>query len=268
MGRLLRRERPDLLWVNTITIPLWVLIGRLLGVRVICHSHEIVGDPLWLRRLLYLPLFLSDRVIVVSEANRSDIVGTYPSLARRISRITNPSFAVRGPVPVDEGGEAAIVLLGRISRRKGHEVLMRALQDPSLASLRPIVHVCGAPYRSPQGQLFAREVEAKAQALDAKVIFHGYVPTSEALAKGAIVVVPSPEPDSCPLVVAEALTAGRAVVASDCGGIPELADGAVLLVPPNDPAKLALALARLLVDSDERHRMVGCRSPAVTVAFP
>jgi glycosyltransferase involved in cell wall biosynthesis len=253
--RLLRRERPDLLWVNTITIPLWALIGRFLRLRVICHSHEIVGSAVWLRRLLYLPLFLVERVVVVSEASRTDIVRAYPALAQRICVVTNPSFTIQSPVPVMDGGECAIVLLGRVSPRKGHDVMIKALREPPLASLHPVVHVCGASYRSPEAQRFAREIRAEARSLSTDVVFHGFVSTSDALAKGAIVVVPSREPDPCPLVLAEALTAGRAIVASDCGGIPELAGGAVLLVPPNDPAALARALASLLVNSDERERM-------------
>ena len=56
--RLIRSTGPDVVWVNTVTIPLWIIAARLLGRRVVCHAHETVGDPRWLRRLLYLPLLL------------------------------------------------------------------------------------------------------------------------------------------------------------------------------------------------------------------
>ncbi len=63
-----------------------------------------------------------------------------------------------------------------------------------------------------------------------------------------VVVVPSLW-DGQPLVVQEALRAGRPVVASRVGGIPDLTgeDGA-LLVPPGDAAALAGAVLTVLDD--------------------
>jgi glycosyltransferase involved in cell wall biosynthesis len=54
------------------------------------------------------------------------------------------------------------------------------------------------------------------------------------------------------LVLLEAMAAGRPVVASSVGPIPEIVvDGVTgLLVPPGDPAALAAAIVRLLRDPD------------------
>ena len=38
--RLVRQTRPSLVLVNTVTIPLWVLVGRLSGRPVVWHVHE------------------------------------------------------------------------------------------------------------------------------------------------------------------------------------------------------------------------------------
>jgi glycosyltransferase involved in cell wall biosynthesis len=48
------------------------------------------------------------------------------------------------------------------------------------------------------------------------------------------------------LTALEAMTLGVAVVASDRGALPELLDGAGLLVDPDEPEALAAALQRLL----------------------
>jgi len=253
--RVLRRERPDLVWVNTITIPLWIVAARLLRRRVVCHSHELVGGSRWLRRLMYLPLVLTNKVILISDACRRDVLDVYPRLEQRMVMVVNPSFAVRERLPVRRGSETAIVVIGRISARKGQDVLMEALEDPRLAELRPVVHVCGDAYRSPAAQAYVSKVREHAAALDADVRFHGYVPASEALAMGGIVVVPSVAPEPCGLVVAEAIAAGRAVVASDCGGIPEVAGGAALLVPARHPGALAEALTRIVGDPAEREKL-------------
>jgi glycosyltransferase involved in cell wall biosynthesis len=87
-----------------------------------------------------------------------------------------------------------------------------------------------------------------------------FMPKDQLLAhyrKAALCVVPSLW-DNSPNTVYEAMAAGRPVVASRVGGIPELvADGETgRLVPPGDVGQLAEALTRLLVDP-ERCRVLG-----------
>ncbi len=40
MIRLLRRSRPDVVYVSTVTVPWWLVLARLGRKRVICHVHE------------------------------------------------------------------------------------------------------------------------------------------------------------------------------------------------------------------------------------
>jgi glycosyltransferase involved in cell wall biosynthesis len=244
--RTIRAHEPNVVWVNTITLPLWMIAARLARRPVICHTHEIVGGSISLRRVLYSTLFLADRVVTVSQAARADIVDSYPSLAERVAVALNPSFSVTKPVPVRPGAEQDIVVIGRISARKGFGVLMDALGHPSISELRPVVHVCGTAYNSPTALAFAAKMVERAKSVSADVRFHGYVPTEQALAMGAIVAVPSTEPEACPLVIAEAMAAGRSVVASKIGGIPELSSGATVLIPPGDADALGEALAKLV----------------------
>ena len=71
-----------------------------------------------------------------------------------------------------------------------------------------------------------------------------------------IVVVPSKPyrdgQEQCSRVVQEAMACGRAVVATACGGSPELLDGAGILVPPADHIALAETLGALAGDRDAR----------------
>jgi glycosyltransferase involved in cell wall biosynthesis len=81
----------------------------------------------------------------------------------------------------------------------------------------------------------------------------GALPNADVLALYAgadVVVVPSVIPEALSRVILEAMTAGRAVVATAVGGTPELVEdeNTGLLVPRRDPPALAAAIERLLGD--------------------
>jgi glycosyltransferase involved in cell wall biosynthesis len=63
-------------------------------------------------------------------------------------------------------------------------------------------------------------------------------------------VLPSVGPEACATVIMEAMASGKAVVATDVGGMPDLVDPGEtgLLVPPGDAQALAHAMQRLLED--------------------
>jgi glycosyltransferase involved in cell wall biosynthesis len=71
------------------------------------------------------------------------------------------------------------------------------------------------------------------------------------LREAAVLVIPSTCAENSPLVFFEAVAAGLPVIASDIGGMTELADwGSTVLVPPGDAEALAYALVSLLADDD------------------
>jgi glycosyltransferase involved in cell wall biosynthesis len=76
------------------------------------------------------------------------------------------------------------------------------------------------------------------------------------LDEATVLVLPS-WPEGLGRVIIEAFGRGRAVVATDAGGIPDLVTDAVegLLVPPADSATLAAALERVLRDRELAERM-------------
>lgn len=81
----------------------------------------------------------------------------------------------------------------------------------------------------------------------------------EAMRRCLALVAPSVWPEPFGIVVAEALTAGRPVVASAIGGIPEIVrdgrDG--LLIAPADAGSLAAALDLITGDDDLRRALAG-----------
>jgi glycosyltransferase involved in cell wall biosynthesis len=79
----------------------------------------------------------------------------------------------------------------------------------------------------------------------------------EAVRRCMFTVAPSVWPEPFGLVALETAAAGKPIVASDIGGLPDIvADGETgLLVPPGDRSALRAALQRLIGDPDLRSRM-------------
>ena len=141
-----------------------------------------------------------------------------------------------------ERGCPAVFAAGRLTAQKGFDVLIDAAarwrgRDPA-----PVVAIAG------EGPL-AGELGARAVAAGVPVRFLGRRADVPALMAAADVVVVPSMWEGQPLVLQEALRAGRPVVASRAGGIPDLTgeDGA-LLVPPGDAAALARAVLTVLDD--------------------
>ena len=92
------------------------------------------------------------------------------------------------------------------------------------------------------------------------VHFVGSVPQesmSMAYRASDIVVIPSIVQEGFPLVACEAMAAGRPVIASNAGGIPEVVihGDTGLLVPASDVGALAEAILRLASDQGLRDEM-------------
>ena len=62
--------------------------------------------------------------------------------------------------------------------------------------------------------------------------------------------------EGVPQVLFEAFAAGLPVVATAVGGVPEVADGRALLIPPGDADAAAAGLRRLAGDESLRARLV------------
>jgi glycosyltransferase involved in cell wall biosynthesis len=90
-----------------------------------------------------------------------------------------------------------------------------------------------------------------------RVVFAGWLNTLAAVYEACDVVALSSLNEGTPLALIEAMAAGRPVVATAVGGVPDLVEEGVtgLLVPAGDSVALAAALVRLGEDECERAKM-------------
>lgn len=116
------------------------------------------------------------------------------------------------------------------------------------------------------------EVRARIEALRLGGRVHLLGPRNDVpalLAAADVVVHPSHE-EGFPNVILEAMAAGKAVVATNVGGIPELvSDGeTAILVPPREPAQLAGAILSLLSDPGRAQALGEAGRRRVQERFP
>lgn len=164
--------------------------------------------------------------------------------------------------PVVPAPDAAdFVFVGELRALKGVDTLLRALIRFDGGS-GPTAVIVGD---GPDGDLLRKA--AADTGLAGRVRFAGAMPARDAFRLGRCLVVPS-RAESLPYVVLEAAAARLPVVATDVGGIPEILGAqASRLVPPNDPARLAGAMAEILEDPEMARRQADALADDVAQRF-
>jgi glycosyltransferase involved in cell wall biosynthesis len=172
-----------------------------------------------------------NRIAVVHNA--VDPAPEDPALTRRL----------RAWLGVPPNG-SIIVSIGRLSREKAQAVLIAALAQPHLAgSGRATVVLVGeGPERSRLERLAARLGVAS------RVRVLGYQPDPWPFIHAADVVALPSDSEGSPNALLEAMAAGKPVVATRVGGVPEIVEHGCtgVLVPPRSPVALSRALSDLL----------------------
>jgi len=152
--------------------------------------------------------------------------------------------------------------VGRLSREKGPDVLLAALAGVD----GPVSAVVVGDGR----ERAALRAQAMALGLDATVTWAGAVPDAARWMRAFDVVVLSSRTEGTPIVLLEAMAAGVPVIATAVGGVPDVVTSAeAILVPPDAPAALAGAIARVRDQPAEaRDRAAAARVRLETVFSP
>lgn len=168
--------------------------------------------------------------------------------------------------PILDRGPLRFGYVGEWSLAKGLDLLLSAFSSgPSALGCE--LHVFGAAPATPEGQAFAATVRRRTPA---GVRLHGPFHAGaieSAYATFDVLVVPGTFLEIFGLVVLEAMSAGRPVIASRCGGpedsIRDGIDG--LLVPRGNSGALAASMMRLATAPAEVRRLAGNLRPVRTM---
>jgi glycosyltransferase involved in cell wall biosynthesis len=146
-----------------------------------------------------------------------------------------------------KGRALRFAYVGRIDRLKGLHLVLEAmtLLPPGSCEL----HIFGGAQTPWDEKYFANCLNVYRERLKVQahgMLAHGEI--SKAYENVDVVIIPSILPEAFGLVIAEAFSAGRPVIISNAGALPEMvvdgADGFV--VKRNDPEKLAEAMQKFI----------------------
>lgn len=264
---LIRSEKIDIVHANTVTVLPAAFGASLAGRPLVWHIHEIIDERPGRQVLLLLIRLLADWRVAVSDAVCAALG---PAGNGRSVSVVKNTVPDRGPLPIPEG-QSTVVYVGRISAWKGPEIVVEAAALLRQRHPNARFVLAGDEFGGGAELLTKLRVLAGERGVADRVEFRPFADDVTALYREASVVVcPSVLPEPFGLVVLEAMTAGRAVVASDHGGPRELVvDGETgLLVPPGDASALAAALGALLDDPGRAAAMGRAARERALSSFP
>lgn len=258
-------DRIDLVHINTCTTPHAAVAARSLNIPVLVHIRETVRANLLNDTYLKILSMLAHRIIAVSQAVYENVrARTWRGVSKMVvihNGIDFESFDVlsRRHVPREALGlpvNRKLIALPAflLPRHKGHEVLLKA--TVILVHELGIRNICVLVIGDESGGglgLFAAALKryCEEHALTDYVRFLGLRTDVPALlAHADIVCLPSSYDDPLPNAVLEGMAAGKPVVGTAVGGIPELIQDqrTGILIPRDDARALAGALAHLVTD--------------------
>jgi glycosyltransferase involved in cell wall biosynthesis len=220
---------------------------------------------------------LTDRVVAITEGQRRDLVERY--------RIVPAARAVVVPLGLDLDPFAAADTSSRASVRQALGFAPDDVVCAFVGRLVPIkhvdllVHACARVFaRHPNGRLLivgdgecraGLEALVRDRGLDARVRFVGWRTDLTNIYAAADVVALSSRNEGTPVALIEAMAAGRAVVATAVGGVPEVVEDGVTgrLVADDDEVALASAIDELFADAAARARLGAAARDSVLRRF-
>lgn len=250
--RAVGRIRPDVIYVSTLILPLWPVLGRLRGVPVALHIHEAdrsIGRAV--ETVLYGPARSARRILVNSEFTRDVMTSASQALGPRAVLVPNavPGPAGHSPPRARLDGGLRVVFVGRLSPRKGADLAIEAIRILDARGLRASLDIVGSVFEGKEDYEQSLRRAIADAGLQDRVILHGFQSDVwRFLDRGDVLVMPSRLDESFGNTAVEAILAARPVVVSDMSGLRDATAGigTAWRVTPDSAAAIADALADIV----------------------
>jgi len=260
--------KPDLVHVHHSFTPLSVLAVRAcskLGIPCILTNHSLppAGESDSWTRFSYLTPYrwlLKPTIVTAVSTPAALFIRDFLGLKDTIKVIPN-AIDTNKFKPNIKHREDYILYVGRLVRRKGVHILIKATKILRDMGFTNRVLIAGRGYFEHYLKLLASEID--------NILFLGEVSEyrkTKLYAGAKIFVLPSIVGESFGVVLLEALSSGTPVVATNVGGVPEVVKNGSegFLVDPGEPHKLAEAIAEILSSEELWLKMsINARKKAV-----
>jgi len=241
----------DIVYINSLVIVDYILASRFTKKTTYIHIHEIIEG---VARQIFNRLldFNNAQLIFVSAAAR-DSIGSLKNAQHCVNwngckpMLTNASFP-------KQDNFLHLLLIGRISKRKGHFALIEALNMLSEEELKRIrLKIVGDVYG--KNSKLTRELDEMIARynLVAHIGFQPFTITpAHEFNIADVVVIPSVLPESFGLVAIEAMSVAKLVLAANHGGPAEIIEHGItgVLFEPGNNEDLAMKIREILNKPD------------------
>ena len=283
LARLIRKNNVDIIHARS-RAPAWSALwaARRTGIPFVTTYHDTYSAKSAWKKRYNSVMAKGDRVIAISEFVADHVRAAYgvgEDTLRVIPRGIDPARFDPARIPAERkiklihdwnlpDDKPIILMPARLSRKKGHLVLVEAL-----AQLKRTDICCVMVGDDDRETSYRRDLLSLIHERDLDSVVRLLPQTDDiavAYSLAAVVVAPSVKPEGFGRVPVEAQAMGRPVIASDIGGFREtIVDGVTgLLVPPGDAASLATALASALgLSIDHRESLAAEASAHIEARF-
>jgi len=269
LRRLIREKGIQLIHFNELMDFMAGIAAKSCGVPCVCHvrAHRLPNPY----RFALLSMLKStvDAIVVPSRYTEQWIKAEDAKLGERVRLIHDFAWDVSESQPEANGdafrrelgltpSQVLVTLVSKLTPSKGHEQFIRAAEIILKVSDNIHFVVVGGPIEGHEHD--ADEIRALGEKLAPAPALRFVGPRFDlpsVYAASEIVVHCPIFPDTFPTVVLLPMFAGKPVIGTDIGGIPEQIehDKTGLLVPPGDPHALAKAILQLAGDTARRESL-------------
>lgn len=249
------KEKPDVFFSPSHYIPPFAPMPRICAIMDLGYlefSGQFTKKVFWqLKWWTAISIFISKRIISISNSTKDDIVRHYPFTKGKIyitplgydskrfnTRISeNDVRRVRNKYAIVDD---YILYLGTLKPSKNIEGLIEAYA--SISNLKLVI-------AGKKGWMYESIYEkAKRLGLNGKVVFTDFIPEEDkpGLIKGAKLFILPSFWEGFGLDALSAMASGVPVVVSNVGSLPEVVDGAGILVNPESPKSIADGIKKVL----------------------
>ncbi len=265
LAQIIDRVRPDVLHANSLST------SRISGpvaaeIRVPSAGH--LRDIMRLNDRVIADLAAHQRLLAVSEATRRHYIAAGIP-AEKIFTIYNgvdlikfrPTLGTKflhAELGIADKNKL-VAAIGQIGLRKGFDVFLQAAKLVATKQSDVSFLIVGQRFSQKEESLrFERDLHelAARSPLRGRIHFLGWRDDMQHLLPELTVLAHAARQEPLGRVLLEAAACGLPIVATDVGGTREIVGGEpprVLIVPPDDPERLAAAVSKILTDPELRH---------------